>query len=388
MRSLSIVLLSAVLPLALHAQSAASTEIRNTAAITEPAATTSQISAPTSKLLSTEDTGDASQPPAATVSASETGDPGQQSKSPTQTSKPSKPKPSDSDRPPIEGSMVGYIDNAIVGNEVRVRFDAGFGDNAPDRAEFFYAQCGCDLNGARGPAPGLALNLNFQQLYLRAEYAPIKRLSFMAEVPIRWLQPLEFVAKTIPNGGFGNQSGISDFSAGFKFAMLASRRQYLTFQMVAIFPSGDSTRGLGTGHYSVVPSVLYYQKFTDRWSLEAQLGDTHPISSSGSLDFAGDVFTYGIGPSYEVYRGEKVRFAPVVELVGWHVLGGMQNSGAELLNTGQPLINVDGVNIVNLKVGARTTIGSHNSIYAGFGQALTHDLWYRHIVRIEYRYTF
>jgi hypothetical protein len=47
-----------------------------------------------------------------------------------------------------------------------------------------------------------------------------------------------------------------------------------------------------------------------------------------------------------------------------------------------------GINIVNLKFGVRTSVGFHNSFYAGFGQALTHDDWYKHIVRVEYRYTF
>ena len=46
------------------------------------------------------------------------------------------------------------------------------------------------------------------------------------------------------------------------------------------------------------------------------------------------------------------------------------------------------MNIVNLKAGVRTNIGFHNSVYVGFGQALTHDDWYKHIVRLEYRYSF
>ena len=52
--------------------------------------------------------------------------------------------------------MVGYVDDAIVGSQVRIRFDAGFKDNAPDRAEFFYPQCGCNPEEAhrdQSPAP-------------------------------------------------------------------------------------------------------------------------------------------------------------------------------------------------------------------------------------------
>jgi hypothetical protein len=37
---------------------------------------------------------------------------------------------------------------------------------------------------------------------------------------------------------------------------------------------------------------------------------------------------------------------------------------------------------------SRDAIGNHNSIYVGYGQALTHEMWYKHLIRLEYRYTF
>jgi hypothetical protein len=40
-------------------------------------------------------------------------------------------------------SNVGYIDSAIIWSQLRMRFDAGYGVNAPDRAEFFYPKCKC-----------------------------------------------------------------------------------------------------------------------------------------------------------------------------------------------------------------------------------------------------
>lgn len=297
---------------------------------------------------------------------------------PPKSAKPAKAN-GDSDGPPIEASTVGYIDNAIVGSEIRTRFDAAFDDNNPDRAEFFYAECGCDSSTARGPN-GLVKALNFEQLYLTGEIAPARRLSFLVDVPLRWIQPQAFVAGS---GGFTNQGGISDVQAGFKFAAVAAHREYVTFQFVASFPSGNSTEGLGTAHYSVTPSLLYFQKVTDRFSFEGQLGDTHPIGGD-TPGFTGDVLNYGVGPSYELYQGENLRFAPVLELVGWKVLGGMQTSFIPAWS----ITSTDGINIVNLKVGARTSFGEHDSFYLGFGQALTHELWYKHIIRLEYRHSF
>jgi hypothetical protein len=303
------------------------------------------------------------------------------------------PQPeSEAKRPSIEGSMVGYIDNAIVGSQIRFRVDAGFDNHSPDRAEFFYGKCGCYRNpaagaafdpNAPGPGPGIPKRLNFQQLYLHAEYAPSPRFSFFTEVPVRFIQPQGFVGNM---GGFGNHGGLSDLRAGFKLALVASANQYLTFQFRTYFPTGAASKGLGTDHYSVESTLLLYQKVADRVAVEAHLGDWHPINGSAGVpvanseNFAGDVFTYGVGPSYELYRGETIRFAPVVEFFGWAVLSGFQ--------TDQPGLSKASGTTANIKVGARTSIGNQNSLYLGFGQALSHRIWYDQIVRFEYRYAF
>jgi hypothetical protein len=324
------------------------------------------------------------------------------------SAKPSPPPPPPVEtRPKIPGSMVGYIDNPIVESEIRIRFDDAWEDRFPDRSEFFYAKCGCyrglqtaippayDPN-APGPGPGVPKAINFQQLYMNLEYSPHRRFSAFVEVPIRWLQPQGF-QPIPPFPGFSNQSGLGDVTAGFKFAAVASEGTYLTVQFKSYFPSGDASKGLGTNHYSVEPSLLLYHSFSDRWTLEGQIGDWHPIGGSAGVStttsapasegFAGDVFFYGIGPSYKLYQGHHVGLAPVVELFGWHVLGGFQTQPVTGTTDGAAS-EVSGMNIVNLKVGVRTSIGFHNSVYVGFGQALTHDDWYKHIVRLEYRYSF
>jgi hypothetical protein len=323
-----------------------------------------------------------------------------------------KPSPSGAPRgettPKIPGSMVGYIDDPIVGSQIRIRFDDAFDDAFPDRSEFFYAKCGCYRGlqnapppanlafdpKAPGPGPGIPRAVNYQQLYMNGEYAPIRRFSVFVEVPIRFLQP-----QGTPRA-FSNQSGIGDVQAGFKLAAVATDHTYLTFQFRTYFPSGDAGRGLGTNHYSVEPSILLYHSLTSRFVLEGQVGDWHPIGGSSGVPvgnsegFAGDVFMYGLGPSYKLYSGSHFGLVPVVELFGWHVVSGFQTQigGVNAPDSGTAVggvsAEVGGMNIVNLKVGLRTNFGFHNSVYVGFGQALTHDDWYKHIVRVEYRYTF
>jgi len=316
----------------------------------------------------------------------------------TEKSKPSKPQAEP--KAEIPGSMVGYIDDPIVSSKIRIRFDDAFDDQFPDRSEFIYAKCGCyaklpptlppfDPN-APGPGPGVPTAVNFQQLYANVEYAPLHHLSFFAEVPFRWLQPQGPPQSPPGFPLFSNQAGLSDVMAGFKVAIVASEGTYLTFQFKSYFPTGDASNGLGTNHYSVEPSVLLYHRLSSRFTLEGQVGDWHPIGGSagvpigGSEGFAGDVFFYGIGPSYKLYQGNHFSVAPVVELFGWHVLGGFQTQPTAPLAA----VEVSGMNIVNIKTGLRIGVGYRNSFYVGFGQAVTHDDWYKHLFRAEYRYSF
>jgi hypothetical protein len=349
-----------------------------------------------SRLEDTSSTGGPAETSPSSVSESQSNPPPPQTSKSAKAGKPKKPPPA-----PISGSMVGYVDDAIIGSQIRIRFDAGFHDNAPDRADFFYAQ----YAGLNGPGPdSVVADLNFQQLYLRAEYAQTNRISFFTEVPVRWIQPQLIVANLNPGTTLTNQAGLSDVAAGFKLAALASPNQYLTFQFQSYFPSGNASKGLGTNHYSVEPALLYYQRFSDRVALEAQVGDSHPIGGSScrnpcnstnvtgtiSQGFAGDVFFYGVGPSYVLYRSAHVQIAPVIELVGWRVLGGLEtNCVPSLLDcSNQEAVSADGTNIVNLKAGARAMVGDHSSFYIGYGHQLTHAFWYKEIVRAEYRYSF
>ncbi len=286
------------------------------------------------------------------------------------------------------GSMVGYLEDPVVGSKVRVRFDGAMHSRTPDRAEFFYAKCGCyrDLPAANpahdpdapGPGPGVIDDLNFRQLYVQAEYAASARFSVFGELPLRWLQPQTA-------GTFENQSGLGDITAGVRLALADTPSHLLTGQVKAFLPSGDAGKGLGTDHVSIEPGLLYLQQLSDRAAIESQValwipvGGSNGVPTSAADTFAGNVLTYGIGPSVDVYRSGDVRVTPVVELVGWRVLSGFQTADPG---------DASGINIVNLKFGARAAWGRGNSVYAGYGRALTEADWYNDIVRVEYRFSF
>lgn len=267
-------------------------------------------------------------------------------------------------------SNVGYVDGAIIWSQIRTRFDAGFGANVPDRAEFFYAKYGIFGQGANGPiVPDT--DVDFQDISLYMENAFSDRFSLFAELPIRFLDP----------DVNANTAGLGDMNAGFKFAMIAERDTYFTFQFRTYIPTGDSDRGLGTNHASVEPGLLLFRRSGRlRWESELK----HWISTGGS-DFAGNVLRYGTGLGYDLFsdRCSNTRLTPIAEFVGWTVL-----DGGKIDFTRQDLIgDADGDTIVNLKLGTRYVSGD-NSIYGGWGHALTGDVWYKDFLRLEYRRVF
>jgi len=278
----------------------------------------------------------------------------------------------------FEAPDPGYIDGAIPINMFRLRFDAAYGDNRPDRAEFFYAKCGCFRGvpvsqGGDPKAPGPPLpetNIDYQEVMAYLEVAFNKRFSAFVEVPYLFLNP------TVN----ANTNGFSDMNAGFKFAFVAEDNLFMSFQFRTWIPTGDAGEGLGNNHVSLEPELLAHWRMTDRLAVDAELRDWIPV---GGTDFAGNVLRYGVGVSYRAFDGPSWHVDPVVEFVGWSILSGKELDG----ETGATL-NSAGETIVNMKLGVRTYFGQRNDVYVGWGHALTETRWYRDLLRVEYRYVF
>jgi len=311
----------------------------------------------------------------------------------------------------------GYIDSAIIRSRIRVRYDSAYDLNAPDKAEFFYAKCGCFANPlnfvnssgvfklpdalkngydprARGPQHQIFPNsntiykfggdprINYQELATYLEYAPLQNFSTFIEMPARFLNP------TLVNNYYGS----SDMNLGFKYAFVADPNRYYTFQFRTYVPTGAASKGLGTGHPTFEPALLVFKRLTDRLYFDGEFRDWIPVDGS---NFAGNILRYGVGLAYNMVLTEHFRVAPVDEVVGWTILG-----GKELVPTSSTPVSVAGQTIVNNKIGIRFGYGNYNqagcgsalndrhSLYIGYGQALTGDHWYKQDIRVEYNFWF
>jgi hypothetical protein len=259
-------------------------------------------------------------------------------------------------------SSVGYIDDAIPTTQVRFRSDFADGVNQPDRAEFFWP-------GPSGPPLGES-KVAYQEISAYLEWAATPKFSVFLDVPVRFVEP-DINA---------DHAGLSDICAGFKWAFVAEDKRYVTFQLQVCTPSGDGNLGLGTNHVSLEPALLFNQRLTDRLLLEGEFRDWIPVATSS---FDGNVLRYGLGLSYDLYPWQHIRVSPVAEFVGWTVL-----SGSASLPLTNIAVDAGGDTIVNAKLGVRTVFDGNREIYVGYGRALTGDVWYKDIVRLEYRRTF
>ena len=272
--------------------------------------------------------------------------------------------------PFVSDSGVGYIDSAILGNQLRFRYDSSYNNSQPARAEFIWP-----VGGAFGPGPGPETRVDYQDLSLYGEHVVANRLSVFGELPFRMLNP-EIQSNT---------AGLGDAQAGFKYELRNCGDTVMTGQLRMYIPTADGSRGLGTRHVSLEPSLLIWHRYNERLRFEAELRDW--IAVGGSEGFAGNVLRYGLGAGYLLNPGECRPLSAVVEFVGWTVL-----NGGTAITTNPPLstafTDATGDTILNVKVGLRYQVNSRGSLYAGYGRALTSQTWYEDVFRAEYRLAF
>jgi hypothetical protein len=291
----------------------------------------------------------------------------------------------------------GYVDFAVPITQFRLRYDSAYDDNRPDRAEFFYGKCGCfamlpNTNPlfdprAKGP-PLIETRVDYQELRPYLEYAVNNRFSAFIEAPIRFINPEQNA----------NESGFGNLLAGFKYAMIACPDQYLTCQFTVSTPTADVDRGLGNELTALEPGLLWYKQLTERLAVHAELRDWIPI---GGTDFQGNILRTGTAFSYAVYNGCNFRVFPIGEVVSWVVLSGKEFAVADPgnpngVNAVAAVQSAAGDTIVNAKIGVRFGFGqlvgpanlSRSELYIGYGRALTGEVWYKDILRVEYNWRF
>jgi hypothetical protein len=268
----------------------------------------------------------------------------------------------------VDESNTAFIDGALPRNMLRLRLDLGYHDLQPTRAEFFQAKGG--VPNSRGlPLP--ETKVSYQELSTYAEYAVAPFFSAFVETPFRWINP----------DVNANIYGYGDMNFGCKLCTWSVQDFIATLQLRVYSPTAEHA-GLGTGHWSIEPALLATWSPYDNIMLEGEFRYWSPL---GGSDFAGDVLRYGAGISI-FKRTDAVWFKPVVEAVGWSVLGG--KSMVVTAPDSFTVRDAAGATIVNGYLGVRFGMGQRIDGYAGYGRCFTGSTWQRDFIRVEFRFFF
>jgi hypothetical protein len=204
------------------------------------------------------------------------------------------------------------IDPAQPFNNFRIRTVLANRMHLPDRAEYFWAKAG----SAKGPPLGESI-VNYQEARMRMELGSNK-LSTAFEVPFRSTDPQVNE----------NHAGLGDMQLIVKTVLLDGKQWMLTQYFGTHFASGNSAAGLGTGHVSLEPGLLFRNEFRENTWMHGELKFWFPTGADPQ--HGGQVLKFATGFNHVWMETDHNAWLPSIEMVAYSVLNGMatDSSGA------------------------------------------------------------
>jgi hypothetical protein len=258
------------------------------------------------------------------------------------------------------------IERAKPLSSFRVRFDAAYEQEFPDRAEFFWGRI-----GGRGPAAA-ETGVDYQDFRFRTELGSDK-FSVATEIPLRVLDPEQNA----------NTAGLGDMSLTTKTVLFEGEQWLITQIFKSHFNTGAPSHGLSTGHISLEPGVLFRYKWSDSTYLHSDLTYWFPLG--GDPNHSGQVIRYGFGLSHIYYDSDAFAIIPTLEFVSWWVMDGQQTTTAGATQ------EIDGQGILNIYPGVRFLFDTSRDcsvwdLGISGGVAVTDDHWYQGLLRADIRW--
>jgi hypothetical protein len=228
--------------------------------------------------------------------------------------------------------------------QTRIRWDAGFTYRFPDAAEFFWGKVG--TKGPANPSP----STHYNDLTLYQEIAANPMVSTFVEIPYRNIDPI----------GNPSAAGMGDMNVGVKTVLLDRELLLVAMQFRTYILTGNFTKGLGTGHVSLEPSLLAALKLTPTTYFQSQLAEWIPIG--GTPGFQGNTFHYHFSVNQQLYQqGDFLTLMGTLELNGYTFRGQYTDF------PGGAVVGLQGANYLNAGPGFRLMFC--NRVDLGFGAA-------------------
>jgi hypothetical protein len=253
----------------------------------------------------------------------------------------------------------------------RLRWDSGFNYHLPDAAEYWWAKI-----GGRGPARAVN-SVDWHEFSLYQEVGT-GNFSTFVETPYRHVEyrPINAEADD-PTGG----TGFGDVKIGTKSLMLDCELMQIAFQFITYIPAGSATKGLGTGHVSLEPSVLATFKLADNCYLQTQFGEWIPLG--GDADHSGAAFIYRFSLNKCLYRAPNNAAA----IIGTFEFNGMSFQDGLATEPDGTVRSVSGQSLFHLGPGVRFSLCDKLDVGMGWNVGVNDhgpDNIYRWDIRFRY----
>jgi hypothetical protein len=264
--------------------------------------------------------------------------------------------------------------------QINIRGDFASDFQFPDKAEFFWAQ-----ENAKGPhyigppvPPGAkppgSPSLHYREGFLYMEGA-VDRFSIFTSLPYLNVMPILYPGA----------SGFSDMIVGTKSLLVDCELVEFTYQFQTFIPTGNFTRGLGTGHVSLENSLIWAVKMTQMTYWQAQVAYLFPIG--GTPGFQGPIFHYHLAINQMLWQcgcEKAVQLIGSAELGGYEIAGGAYTSPVN----GLPMAATNVSDIVNVGPGLRLVVCNKIDLGGGSYFAISKNRMAAGQARIEFRWRF
>jgi hypothetical protein len=265
-----------------------------------------------------------------------------------------------------------FVAAARPQSQQRIRWDRGLDLLLPDRAEYFWARADGQGLGPSPPAPALGESgVDYHHMSLYTEIAHGKFGVFF-EMPYRSVDP-----EVMPEA-----AGFSDMSVGTKSLLFDCELLQIAFQFRTFIPQGEPTKGLGTGHTSLEPSLVIGLNLAPNTYFQGQIAEWIPLG--GDPSYSGALLHFHGSLNHVLLRPlPDVPLIGTLECSAWSF-----QTGAYTDPVLGPLQRASNETYASLGAGLRLVVCDRIDFGLGAALAVTDPHWEQQLYRTEFRWRY
>lgn len=250
----------------------------------------------------------------------------------------------------------------------------------PDRGEFLFAR-----GDGKGKGPTTTVNglkgiphINYNQLSMVTEIAT-GAASVAVSVPYRSWDGTPYGPN--PGGRGLSAAGFGDMSINAKTLLMDTELFMCAMEMKTYIPVGNFSKGLGVGHVSLQPGLVFGLRLSPDTYMQANVLEWIPIA--GDPNYAGAMLQWGASVNHTLWRPVKD-----VQLIGTMELTGMSFQDGLYTDPYLGQHKLSGQTSVYLGDGLRLFFANRCDMGVAGNFAITGAYLVREQLRVEFRFRY